>query len=65
MRVYFYILIEELEYLNKILRGELDADEYKVSILHEYFEGSILTSLPYEDWVRLNDQETFTTLISL
>lgn len=65
MRIHFYIHIEELEYLNKIIKGELEAGEYHVSISSNYFENSYLVDISYEDFTRLNDNNTFISLISL
>lgn len=65
MRIHFYIHAEELEYLNKILNGKMEADEYQISISPSYFDNSYHVDVSYEDFVRLNDNNTFTTLISL
>jgi hypothetical protein len=65
MRIHFYIHIEELEYLNKILHGKMEAGEYRVSISPMYFENSYLIDISYDDFVRLNDNDQFSTLISL
>lgn len=65
MRIHFYIHIGELEYLNKIIAGKMEAGEYQISISPYYFNDSYLTSIPYDDFIRLNDNNTFTTLISL
>lgn len=65
MRIHFYVHVEELEYLNKIINGKIEADEYQISIAQSYFDNSQLVSISYEDFVRLNDNNTFTTLISL
>jgi hypothetical protein len=63
MRIHFYIHIEELEYLNKILHSKMEAQEYRVSISPMYFENSYLVDI--SDFVRLNDNYQFSTLISL
>jgi len=65
MRIHFYIHAEELEYLNKIIKGEIEAGEYQVSIAPSYFENSYLVDISYDDFTRLNDNNTFTSLISL
>ena len=65
MRIHFYIHAEELEYLNKIIKGEMEAEEYQVSIAPSYFENSYLVDISYDDFTRLNDNNTFTSLISL
>lgn len=65
MRIHFYIHAEELEYLNKIIKGTLEAGEYQVSIAPYYFENSYLVDISYDDFIRLNDNNTFTSLISL
>lgn len=65
MRIHFYIHAEELEYLNKIIKGTLEAGEYQVSIAPHYFENSYLVDISYDDFIRLNDNNTFTSLISL
>ncbi len=65
MRIHFYIHAEELEYLNKIINGKLEVGEYQISIAPSYFENSYLVDISYDDFVRLNDKNTFTTLISL
>jgi len=65
MRIHFYVHIEELEYLNKIIYGKMEAGEYRVSISPAYFEGSYLVDISYDDFVRLNDTNQFSTLISL
>ena len=65
MRIHFYIHVGELEYLNKIIKGEMDADDYQISIAPHYFENSYLVDISYEDFIRLNDNNTFTSLISL
>lgn len=65
MRIHFYVHIGELEYLNKILCGKVESDEYQISISSNYFENSYLVDISYNDFIRLNDNNTFTTLISL
>lgn len=65
MRIHFYIHVEELEYLNKILQGKMEAGEYQISIAPCYFDNAYLVDISYDDFVRLNDNNTFTTLISL
>jgi len=65
MRIHFYIHAEELEYLNKIIKGEMEAEEYQVSIAPSYFENSYLVDISYDDFTRLNDNNTFISLISL
>jgi hypothetical protein len=65
MRVHIYVHAEELEYLDKIIKGKAEAGEYKVTISPIYFKDSYLIDMPYSDFVRLNDQKTFTSLISL
>jgi hypothetical protein len=65
MRIHFYVHIEELEYLNKIIYGNMEAGEYRVSISPTYFKGSYLVDISYTDFVRLNDNNQLSTLISL
>lgn len=65
MRIHFYIHVNELEYLNKILCANLEFEEYQLSIASNYFENSYLVDISYNDFVRLNDNDIFTTLISL
>jgi len=65
MKVYFYIHAEELEYLDKIIKGKKEAGEYQISISPTYFSESYFIGIPYSDFVRLNDQKTFISLISL
>jgi hypothetical protein len=65
MRIHFYVHVEELEYLNKILAEKIEAGEYQISIAPTYFENSYLVDISYDDFIRLNDNNTFTTLISL
>lgn len=65
MRIHFYVHIDELEYLNKIINGKMEVDEYQISISPNYFENSYWIGISYDDFVRLNDNNTFTTLISL
>ncbi len=65
MRIHFYIHVEELEYLNKILTEKMEADEYQISIAPTYFENSYLVDISYNDFIRLKDNNAFTTLISL
>lgn len=65
MRIYFYIHVNELEYLNNIISGKVETGEYQVSISPSYFEGSYLVDISYDDFVRLNDTNQFSTLISL
>ena len=65
MRVHIYVHAEELEYLNKIIKGKAEAGEYKVSISPIYFKDSYLVDISYTDFVRLNDKNTFISLISL
>lgn len=65
MNLHFYIHIEELEYLDKILKGKLEAEEYKITISPIYFKDSYLVVISYSDFVRLNDKNTFISLISL
>jgi len=65
MRIHFYVHTEELEYLNTIIKDNMETGEYPVSIAPTYFENSYLIDISYDDYVRLNDNNTFTTLISL
>lgn len=65
MRIHFYVHLDELEYLNKILQGKMEVGEYQVSIAPCYFDNSYLVDIPYDDFIRLNDNKSFTTLISL
>jgi len=62
MKIHFFIHVEELEYLNKIINGKLEADEYKITISQTYFKDSYLVSISYSDFVRLNDKNTFISL---
>jgi hypothetical protein len=65
MRIHFYIHVNELEYLNKIIKNEMETREYQVSISPSYFDNSYLVDISYDDFIRLNDSNTFNTLISL
>ena len=65
MRIHFYVHVEELEYLNKIIQGKMEADEYRVSISPMYFADSYLIDIEYDDFVRLKDNNQLDTLISL
>jgi len=65
MNIHFYVHSEELEYLNKILKGKLDPGNYPITISPTYFKDSFLINISYSDFVRLSDQKTFTSLISL
>lgn len=65
MRIHFYVHSGELEYLDKIIKGKLDANGYPVSISPTYFKDSYLVDISYSDFVRLNDKNTFISLISL
>jgi len=65
MRIHFYVHVEELEYLNKIIHGKMEADEYRVSISPMYFVDSYLVDITYDDFVRLKDNNQLDTLISL
>ena len=65
MKIHFYIHEGELEYLDKIIKGKLDAETYPVTISPTYFKDSYLTGISYSDFVRLNDKNTFISLISL
>lgn len=65
MRILFYVNINELEYLNKIIKSKMFESEYQITISPNYFESSYLVDIPYDDFVRLSDNNTFNTLISL
>ena len=65
MKIYFYVHAGELEYLDKIIKGKLDAEAYPVTISPTYFKDSYLVDISYSDFVRLNDKNTFISLISL
>lgn len=65
MKIHFYIHSEELEYLDKIIKGKLNAERYPITISPTYFKDSYLVDISYSDFVRLNDQKTFISLISL
>lgn len=65
MKIYFYVHSGELEYLDKIIKGKLDAETYPVTISPAYFKDSYLVDISYTDFVRLNDKNTFISLISL
>lgn len=65
MKIYFYVHSGELEYLDKIIKGKLDAETYPVTISPKYFKDSFLVDISYSDFVRLNDKNTFISLISL
>ena len=65
MKIYFYVHSGELEYLDKIIKGKLDAETYPVTISPIYFKDSFLVDISYSDFVRLNDKNTFISLISL
>ena len=55
----------ELEYLNKLIKGKMEAGEYQISISQHAFKNSYLVDISYNDFTRLNDNNTFTSLISL
>lgn len=65
MKIHFYIHEGELEYLDKIIKGKLDAEMYPITISPTYFKDSYLIDISYSDYVRLNDKNTFISLISL
>ena len=65
MKIHFYVNVNELETLNKLIKGKLDTEKNKVTISPVYFKDSYLIDIPYYDFVRLNDQKIFTSLISL
>jgi len=65
MKIHFYIHEGELEYLDKIIKGKLDAELYPITISPTYFKDSYLIDISYSDYVRLNDKNTFISLISL
>jgi hypothetical protein len=65
MRVHFYIHVNELEYLHKALKGELNAEKYQISIAPNHFENSYLIDISYDDFTKLNDNNTLISLISL
>jgi len=65
MRIHIYVHSKELEYLHKAIKGEVEASEFKVSTSPSYFEDSYLVDIPYTDFVRLTDNQTFISLISL
>lgn len=65
MKIHFYVHANELETLNKLIKGKLDTEKYKVTVSPIYFKDSYLIDISYSDFVRLNDQKIFTSLISL
>jgi hypothetical protein len=62
MKIHFYIHEGELEYLDKIIKGKLDAELYPITISQTYFKDSYLVDISYSDFVRLNDKNTFISL---
>jgi len=64
MKVYFYIRHEKLEYLNKVLKDYNNLEE-PIKISFNYRPHSVMVSLPIDDFIGLNDRDTFHTLISL
>lgn len=65
MKIHFYVHVEELEYLDKIIKGKLNAELYPITVSPTYFKDSYLIDISYSDFVRLNDKNTFISLISL
>lgn len=65
MRIHFYVHVDELEYLNKILTEKIDMDACQISIAPTYFENSYLVDISYDVFMILKDNNVFTTLISL
>lgn len=65
MRIHFYVHVDELEYLNKILTEKIDMDAYQISIASTYFENSYLVDISYDVFTILKDNNVFITLISL
>ena len=66
MRIYFYIDVSDLEYLNKILLDSNNINETPITIFNKPTnKGSFMVSVPYDEYVKLNDIGLFVGLISL
>jgi len=65
MRIHFYISIEELENLNRMINGKKDDTCRPFLIASSYFEDSIHTDISYDNYVMLNDSNLIYRIISL
>lgn len=64
MKVYFHIKQSDLEYLNNILKDYNNMkDALEISFIPSL--NTIMVSLSVDDFIRLQDNEVFATLISL
>lgn len=64
MKVYFHIKHSDLEYLNNILKDYNNMeDALEISFIPSL--NTIMVSLSVDDFIRLQDNEVFATLISL
>ena len=60
-----YVHIDELDFLNHILNGNVKDIENKISISSIPFKDSYLVDMIYDDFIRLKDNDTFRLLISI
>lgn len=64
MKVHFYIRTEDLEYLNNLLK-DYDNLEEPVQIHHAPIPESVMVSISLDDYIRLDDNNCLSVLLSL
>jgi hypothetical protein len=66
MKINLFVRESDLDYLNKILtRNITEPEEFSIMIGRQYFEGSYLVTLEYNQFISLQDRNVFNNLISL
>jgi len=64
MTVSIYVRTSDLEYLHKVIK-DIDALKEPIDASSSPLIGSLMVSIDYDDYVRLNDLHVFSILISL
>ena len=64
MKICMYIRRSELEYLYNVIK-DIDSFKTQIDMSATPFNDSIMVSINYEDYTRLNDASVFCYLISL
>ncbi len=66
MKINLFVQESNLDYLNKILtRNITEPKEFSITIGRQYFEGSYMVTLEYNQFISLQDRNVFNNLISL
>jgi len=64
MKIYFYILVKDVEYLNNVLTDYNNLNE-SLQVSFNSMKDSVMISLPVDEYIALNDRGAFATLLSL